>query len=77
MASRHCCVAFENYDRFLRAFKQGKVTHLIVGEANEGKHVKVTLMANSMKERKFLPDNQPPDDPAKVAAIASAVRGRT
>lgn len=26
----HGCVAFENYDRFLRAFKQGKVTHLIV-----------------------------------------------
>lgn len=26
----HGCVAFENYPRFLQAFKQGKVTHLIV-----------------------------------------------
>jgi hypothetical protein len=26
----HGCVAFENYPRFLKAFKQGKITHMIV-----------------------------------------------
>jgi hypothetical protein len=26
----HGCVAFANYDRFLKAFKQGKVTHMVV-----------------------------------------------
>jgi hypothetical protein len=26
----HGCVAFDNYPRFLKAFKQGKITHMIV-----------------------------------------------
>ncbi len=29
-AESHGCVAFANYDRFLKAFKQGKVTHMVV-----------------------------------------------
>ena len=29
-AESHGCVAFADYDRFLKAFKQGKVTHMVV-----------------------------------------------
>lgn len=29
-AESHGCVAFKDYDRFLKAFKQGKVTHMVV-----------------------------------------------
>lgn len=29
-AQSHGCVAFADYDRFLKAFKQGKVTHMVV-----------------------------------------------
>jgi hypothetical protein len=30
----HGCVAFEDYDKFLKAFKQGKVTHMVVIPGN-------------------------------------------
>ncbi len=29
-AESHGCVAFKNYDRFLKAFRQGKITHIVV-----------------------------------------------
>ena len=29
-AESHGCVAFANYPKFLKAFKQGKITHMVV-----------------------------------------------
>ena len=35
----HGCVAFANYPQFLKAFKQGKVTHLVVVPSVKGAKV--------------------------------------
>nr|WP_292764320.1 DUF2778 domain-containing protein [Mesorhizobium sp.] len=44
-AESHGCVAFKDYDRFLKAFKKGKVTHIIV-VPSLSKMPKVQLASN-------------------------------
>lgn len=42
-AESHGCVAFKNYDRFLKAFRQGKVTHIVVVPSMASGGAKVRL----------------------------------
>jgi len=44
-AESHGCVAFKDYNRFLKAFKQGKVTHIVV-VPSLSKMPKVQLVSN-------------------------------
>ena len=43
----HGCVAFANYDRFLKAFKQGKVTHMVVIPGGGSGKSSPTLASNA------------------------------
>lgn len=45
-AESHGCVAFKHYDRFLKAFKQGKVTHMIVVPRLSDAPARVRLVSN-------------------------------
>lgn len=47
-AQSHGCVAFKDYQRFLKAFKAGHVTHIVVVPGNGGGSRKQTVAANEV-----------------------------
>lgn len=46
-AESHGCVAFKNYDKFLKAFKQGKIRQLVVVPGSRGRKSPATTVAQN------------------------------
>lgn len=51
----HGCVAFANYDRFLKAFQRGEITHMVVVERHNGRRPAL-VAGNEDKPKRTLVD---------------------
>ncbi len=52
----HGCVAFANYDRFLKAFRRGEITHMVIVERHDGRKPTLAVAKGDDKPRKTLID---------------------
>ncbi|MCX8996437.1 DUF2778 domain-containing protein [Rhizobiaceae bacterium BDR2-2] len=52
----HGCVAFAQYDRFLKAFRRGEVTHMVIVERHDGRRPTLSVAQNGDKPKRTLVD---------------------